>query len=307
MCKFSVPGKNYYAVARRILAWEGNVERKKMKTTSYFHSHTFFVILLLGLLISGCAPSVETPTACPTENVFSDLVITMERTACHGTCPIYKLSISGDGTVIYEGQDFVQVKGKQTASLSPAQVQGLVTAFEQAEFSTLTDYTHEDTTDSPSVITSITINGKTKTVHHYYGDNSAPQELFDLESKIDESTNSKQWTGSVTSSPEETGVIVTFRVADSEQYKIRLTDPTDIEVAQKLFAGNEAPRIPNRVVIRGNSDVNVGYSWSIDPDTVEFADVTTEVCDGLPSDVEKGLITSDRYCPWSAQVIAIDQ
>ncbi|HXQ35497.1 MAG TPA: hypothetical protein VN843_15875, partial [Anaerolineales bacterium] len=92
-----------------------------------------------------------------------------------------------------------------------------------------------------------------------------------------------------------------------EQYKIRLTDSTDIEVARKLLDGNEAPSIPNGVVIRGSSDVNVGYSWHIDPDTVEFADVTTEVCDGLPSDVEKGLITSDRYCPWSAEVIAIDE
>ena len=278
-----------------------------MKTTSYLHSLTFIVILLLGLLVSGCAPRVETPTTNPTENVFSDLVITLERTACHGTCPIYKLTIEGNGTVTYEGQDFVQVRGKQTAILGPAQIQELVTAFEEAKFFSLTDYTHEDTTDGPSVITSITFNGKTKTVHHYYGDNSAPQTLFDLESKIDEITNSKQWTGSVTSSPEEKGVIVTFRVADSEQYKILLTDPTDIEVARKLFTGSEAPGIPNGVVIRGSSDVNVGYSWHIDPDTVEFADITTEVCDGLPSDVEKGLITSNRYCPWSAKVIAIDE
>jgi hypothetical protein len=278
-----------------------------MKTTSYLHSLTIILVLVLGLLISGCAPSLETPTTSPTDDVFSDLVITMERTACHGTCPIYKITIEGNGTVIYEGQDFVQVKGKQTASVSPAQIQELVSTFEQAKFFTLSDYTHEDTTDSPSAVTSITINGKTKTVNHYYGDNSAPQALFDLESKIDEITNSKQWIGSITSSPEEKGVIVTFRVADTEQYKIRLTDPTDIEVARKLFNGSEAPRIPNGVVIRGNSDVNVGYSWHIDPDTVEFADVTTEGCDGLPSDVEKGLITSDRFCPWSAEVIAIDE
>ena len=277
-----------------------------MKITSYLRTLTFILLLVLGLLISGCVAGVGTPTTNPTENVFSDLVITMERTACHGTCPIYKLAIRGDGTVTYEGQDFVQVQGQQTASLSPAQIQELVSAFEQASFFTLMDYTHVNTTDSPTVITSITLNGQSKTVNHYYGDSSAPQALFDLESKIDEITNSNQWTGSVTSPPEETGVVVTFRVADSEQFKIRLTDPTDIEVARKLFAGSEAPRIPNGIVIRGSSDINAGYSWHIDPDTVEFADVTTEVCDGLPSDVEKGLITSDRYCPWSAQVIAIE-
>ena len=276
-----------------------------MKTNSYFYSLTLVFVLIMGLSVNACAPLASPSSAAPTQNTFSDLMITMERTACHGTCPVYKLTIQGNGDVTYNGQDFVQVKGKQTASLSPEQIQQLVSAFEQAKFFTLRDYTHEDTTDSPSAITSITLNGKT--VNHYSGDDSAPQGLFDLESKIDEITNSKQWTGSATSSPEEKRVIVTFRVADSEQYKIRLTDPIDIEIARKLLDGNEAPPIPNGVVIRGSSDVNVGYSWHIDPETVEFASVTTEVCDGLPSDVEKGLITSDRYCPWSAEVVAIDE
>ena len=107
--------------------------------------------------------------------------------------------------------------------------------------------------------------------------------------------------------PQKEGVVVTFRVADVDEYKIRLTDPADIEIARKLLAGEEAPRIPNGVVVRGDPDVNVGYRWHIDPESVEFADSTMEVCDGLPSDVENGIITSDRYCPWSAEVIAIDE
>jgi hypothetical protein len=101
------------------------------------------------------------------------------------------------------------------------------------------------------------------------------------------------------------GVVVTVRVADAEEYRIRLTDPSDIATAQKLLAGQAAPRIPNGRIVRGETDVNVGYSWHIDPASVEFADVATEVCDGRPSDVERGLITSDSYCPWSAQVVAI--
>jgi len=107
--------------------------------------------------------------------------------------------------------------------------------------------------------------------------------------------------------PEKEGVVVTFRVADVEEHRIRLTDPADIEIARKLLAGEEAPRIPNGVVVRGDPDVNTGYTWHIDPESVEFADFTVEVCDGLPSDVGKGIITSDRYCPWSAEVIAIDE
>ena len=103
------------------------------------------------------------------------------------------------------------------------------------------------------------------------------------------------------------GVIVTFRVADREAYKIQLTDPAEIEMARQLLAGEEGPKIPNGKVVFGDSGVNEGYSWHIDPETLEFADMTTEVCDGLPSDVEQGIITSYYYCPWSAEVIALDE
>ncbi|MEO8396969.1 MAG: DUF6438 domain-containing protein, partial [Chloroflexota bacterium] len=34
----------------------------------------------------------------------SNVAITLERTACHGTCPIYTVSIFEDGTVNYEGE-----------------------------------------------------------------------------------------------------------------------------------------------------------------------------------------------------------
>ena len=45
------------------------------------------------------------------------------------------------------------------------------------------------------------------------------------------------------------GVIVTFRVADKEQYKIQITDPAEIEIARKLLAGEEGPKIPNGKVV----------------------------------------------------------
>lgn len=103
------------------------------------------------------------------------------------------------------------------------------------------------------------------------------------------------------------GVIVTLRVADRETYRILLTDPTDIATARKLLAGQQAPSIPNGVVVRGDPGVNTGYSWHIDPDTLEFVDMTMEVCDGTPSDVEQGIITSQQFCPWSAKVVAVEQ
>ena len=96
-------------------------------------------------------------------------------------------------------------------------------------------------------------------------------------------------------------VIVTFEVAGGERFRVLLTDPADIEVANRLAAADpDAPSIPNGRVMRGETGVNTGFTWSLDPNDFEFADVTIEVCDGVPSDVEQGLVTSDRYCPWSA-------
>ena len=107
-----------------------------------------------------------------------------------------------------------------------------------------------------------------------------------------------------TSSPSSGPVVVTFEVVD-EQFKVVLTEPADVDVARRLLAGEDAPSIPNGRIVR-ETGVNTGYSWSLDPNDIEFADVTVGACDGLPSDVEAGTISGDRYCPWSATVVAID-
>ena len=109
--------------------------------------------------------------------------------------------------------------------------------------------------------------------------------------------------GSGSPSP-DAPVIVTFEVVD-ERYKVLLTEPADIDIARRLLAGEDAPSIPNGRVVR-ETGVNEGYSWSIDPKDIEFGDVTIEVCDGLPSDVEMGIVTGDRYCPWSAVVLGVE-
>ncbi len=99
-------------------------------------------------------------------------------------------------------------------------------------------------------------------------------------------------------------VVVTFEVVE-ERFKALLTEPADIDTARRLLAGEDVPSIPNGRVVR-ETGVNVGFSWSLDPNDIEFAEVTVEVCDGLPSDVENGVVTGDRYCPWSAVVLAVE-
>jgi hypothetical protein len=99
--------------------------------------------------------------------------------------------------------------------------------------------------------------------------------------------------------------IATFRVVD-ETYKIELATPELVAHAEALLAGEAVASIPNGGVVRDDPGPNAPWSWHIDPATLEFADMTIEVCDGLPSYVEDGTVTSDQYCPWSAEIVSID-
>jgi hypothetical protein len=109
--------------------------------------------------------------------------------------------------------------------------------------------------------------------------------------------------GSGSTSPSD-GAVVTFRVID-ETFRVRLVGDEAIDAARRAQAGGRA-NIPNGRIVAG-TDVNVGWSWHLED--VEFAELTIEVCDGRPSDVERAGVAfgGGRFCPWSAEVIAIDE
>ena len=101
--------------------------------------------------------------------------------------------------------------------------------------------------------------------------------------------------------------VATFEVAGQGTYKIELATPELIQHVKDLKSGaTEDGRIPVGTIVRDDPGVNAPWSWHIDPATLEFADQTIEVCDGLPEYVEDMTLTSDVYCPWSAEVIAIE-
>lgn len=125
---------------------------------------------------------------------IQEVRISMKRGPCFGTCPVYSLVIYGNGTVVYEGENFVKVTGKQISKISQGKVRKLIDEFYEINYFSLKDsYEEHMITDLATVITSITINGKTKTVRHYHGDMNTPKELTQLENKIDEIVNSSQW------------------------------------------------------------------------------------------------------------------
>ena len=62
-------------------------------------------------------------------------------------------------------------------------------------------------------------------------------------------------------------------------------------------------------LVRGDGGFNQPWSWHLDPTSVRMAEISIELCDGLPSfvegDLDYWLGTVKTYCPWSSKVMGI--
>jgi hypothetical protein len=96
--------------------------------------------------------------------------------------------------------------------------------------------------------------------------------------------------------------LVTLRVA-GEQFKIQLNSKDQVDAARRAQQGGTA-RIPSGRIILGTSE-NSGWSWHLED--VAFVEVAIELCDGRPSDVERGgsQFGGGRFCPWNASIVSI--
>jgi hypothetical protein len=157
-------------------------------------------ILTACVLLSACvlwpASRACADSSVPRAPAASSVMLSLERTACYGRCPIYTVTVLRDGTVKWEGKQFVKVTGKATGKLGADALAQLTKAFSDAGFFALHDkYDSYDVTDHPSAILAYSDGGKAKTVHHYPGDRSAPEKLSTLEDKVDELVGTQRWIG----------------------------------------------------------------------------------------------------------------
>ncbi len=151
------------------------------------------VVAACGTPAAPATPSnkVERPPAA------HEVMATIERTACYGWCPIYKLTVYRDGVVEYSGDKFVKTTGKATGHLDPTTLAALDALFQENGYLGLRDaYEEYMMTDMPSVFTSYAPpDGKPKTIKHYLGDSSAPESLGKIEDGIDRIVKIEQWIG----------------------------------------------------------------------------------------------------------------
>ncbi len=139
-------------------------------------------------------PDNGIPSTSEDSDNSNNIVIKMERHVTGGSSPAYSLGIARDGKVIYEGIKNVKIIGRQTSHISESALNKLINEFINIYYFALKDkYGESDISDVPCVTTSISLDGRNKKIFHCPG-SSAHQGLSALQDKIDEVTNSNQWT-----------------------------------------------------------------------------------------------------------------
>jgi len=124
---------------------------------------------------------------------YDSASVRLERFGCEGRCPVYSITILGDGTVTYEGRGYVKVSGTQRIQISKAAVIQLVQRFREANFgSALPRYI--GAYDGRGTLLQLHVNGKSFQVYDGSGLRvGIPTAILNLERDVDETVQSRRW------------------------------------------------------------------------------------------------------------------
>ena len=136
-------------------------------------------LLLVFLVLFACGSSKK---GTEIKEIKKELIISLERTPCYGTCPIYKIKIFSDGSAFYHGERFVEKIGNYEFSVSKETLNYILKKADEIGFFELEDKYTANITDLPKTITFIKNGKHRKRVVDYYG---APKTLKEFESLVD--------------------------------------------------------------------------------------------------------------------------
>lgn len=116
---------------------------------------TYFSLLFLFVL------------GCKTQKVeFSQVVFYAD--ACFGTCPIFTITIAGDGTAHYNAKMYNDKQGEFNTIIKPLHLDSLHQLIDESDLLSLKNEYTSDWTDQPTYTLTIKLNnGQTKTITDY--------------------------------------------------------------------------------------------------------------------------------------------
>ena len=155
-----------------------------------------FIVLrfsILALLLSSCSFMHNS-----IGNDYEHYQFIMSKTSCRGNCPVYSITLYGNGEISYEGFQNVNTIGRKQGSLQTDSVIAILQELNRMQYYDLKyEYSQQQITDMPSVITQIVYSkngiGSSKQVVDYQGDRSTPIELRKLYDRIESMIAQFHW------------------------------------------------------------------------------------------------------------------
>jgi hypothetical protein len=142
---------------------------------------------------------------------LADSAITLERGACYGSCPDYRVTIHGDGLVEFDTRDDhfagtaaqvhldynghnVLLPGRHSAHIDPAKFTELLDRFRAAHFFGLKAEYEASVTDNPTQKLTVRVGAISKSVVDYVGTMAGmPSEVRELEDAVDKAADTARW------------------------------------------------------------------------------------------------------------------
>ncbi len=144
----------------------------------------------------------------------SDVEIALERTACFGSCPAYRVTVKATGEVQYEGLRYVKMTGRHNGKIDEKEALNLVRELLLLRFFDADDkYAGRDNmmlyndrliigrtviSDAHATILSLKLGKDKKSVQIYDSD---PLRLLEIAKKLDDVVEIEQWIGTYCERP----------------------------------------------------------------------------------------------------------
>ncbi len=120
--------------------------------------------------------------------------ITLERTACFGSCPAYQVDVYGDGRVVYLGKYVTDVEGEHRYRIPVQDVAKLVDSLRAKDIWSLRPEYRAEVTDLPTFVLTMDMGGQVHKLVDYAGPwVGMPAAVSDFEQEVDRVTHSDQW------------------------------------------------------------------------------------------------------------------
>ena len=125
----------------------------------------FETAVLTSMVLTACSRE-ETSTAIPrpaeAPSIPADFEVSMWRTECYGTCPVYSVKVDACGHVEYEGKSYVAVRGPSSWEISTLSVARLLAKCDQVRFFDIKLRCSTVVYDSPQIVIEVTRDGSTR-------------------------------------------------------------------------------------------------------------------------------------------------